>query len=427
MTVVEAHRLSVLESGARLVTAAMPQRASVAVTFMLGVGSRFEDRSTSGLAHFIEHMVFKGSRAYPSATAISQPIEAIGGVVNAETDRESTVFWTRVPGDRLNLAIGVLSDMLLRPLLEVEEVERERQVVIEELRMSADNPQEHVHTLFEAIAWPDHPLGWDVAGREETVRSFDRDDCLAHMARHYRPENLVVCICGAVEHEEARSLVEEALGGGRPGWEAPFALPAPPPSPPSAVRLELRPIEQANIVVGGRSASYRDAQRHAVDVLNVLLGEGMSSRLFVELRERRALVYDVHSFTVRLRDTGMLAMYLGCGAAHASEAVAAAVTELRRLAADPVGTEELDRATGYLRGRLLLGLESTSSMASFLGEQLLLTGEILSPDELMRRVDGVTGEDVAGAASALLAGGLQAALITPNGDVSAVEAALSGC
>ncbi|MFN2568020.1 MAG: M16 family metallopeptidase, partial [Candidatus Dormibacteria bacterium] len=201
-------RIATLESGTTLITAPMSERASVAVAFMFGIGSRSEDESNSGLAHFIEHMVFKGGRRYPSAKAVSEEIEGVGGVLNADTDRECTVFWTRVPRERLSLALDVLSDMLLHPLVDDAELVKERLVVIEELRMAEDNPQDHVHTVFDEVMWPGHPLGWDIAGREETVRSFEREQCLAHLRRHYRPDNLVVSIAGAVDHQEARAVLD---------------------------------------------------------------------------------------------------------------------------------------------------------------------------------------------------------------------------
>lgn len=407
------YELATLESGVRLITAPMQERASVAVAFMFGVGSRFEDERNSGLAHFIEHMVFKGGRRFPTAKAISEEIEGVGGMLNAETDRESTVFWTRVPGERLSLAVDVLSDMLLHPVVDGNEVAKERLVVLEELRMTEDNPQDHVQTVFDEVMWPDHPLGWDIAGREETVRSFHREQCLLHLGDHYRPDNLVVSIAGAVDHDRARTILDERIVAARSPRRTAQPLPATAAPGHGDVRVVFRKTEQANILVGGRSASLMEPERFAVDLLNALLGEGMSSRLFLELRENQALAYDVHSFTIRLRDTGAVAMYIGCEPGRAEQALAAAVHEMERLTTEPIQADELRRAAEYLKGRLVLGLESTSSMSRHLGQQKVLTGDILSAAEVVEAIDAVTSADVQAAASAVLRGGLRAAIVGP--------------
>jgi len=410
------HRLSTLHSGARLITAPMSARPSVAVAFMFGIGSRFENADNSGLAHFVEHMVFKGGRRLQTAKAISEAIEGVGGVLNADTDRESTVFWTRVPRDQLPLAVDVLSDMLLEPLVDQAELAKERLVVLEELRMTEDNPQDHVHTVFDEVMWPDHPLGWDIAGREETVRSFEREQCIRHLQQHYRPDNLVISIAGSVEHDEARAIIDERVG--RPGAPMARSLPVPSIAVPAggAVQLKYRRTEQANIVVGARAASLVDPDRFAVDILNGLLGDGMASRLFLELRENQALAYDVHSFTIRLGDSGALAMYIGCDPARAPQALAAAVAELERLASELVESSELGRAKRYLKGRLLLQLESTSAMGQYLGQQELLTGEIRTAEDMMESVDRVTAEEVLGVAANIVGGGLRVAVIGPFRD-----------
>ena len=305
-----AYRLSRLPHGARVIVAPMRERASVSIAMMFAAGSRHEEADRAGLSHFIEHMFFKGSRRYPTSRAISEAIEGIGGSLNAATDKELTVYWAKVPAERLGLAVDVLSDMVFAARFDPDELVKEKQVVIEELRMYLDNPQEYVHTLFEETMWPDHPLGRDTAGTEETVLGFTRDDCLRHLAQNYHPDGLVVSVAGAVEEDAALERIAPALGGWGEGPRPPYR--AAEPAPPGArMRLVNRRTEQANLVVGARSASYLDPERYAVDVLNAVLGDGMSSRLFLELREERALAYDVHSFTIKHRDSGALAMYIG--------------------------------------------------------------------------------------------------------------------
>jgi predicted Zn-dependent peptidase len=386
----------------------------VAIAFMVGVGSRYESEAESGISHFVEHMVFKGGRRFPTARDVSEAIEGVGGVLNAATDREATVFWTRVPIAKLGLAVSVLSDMLLSPALDPEEVVKERQVVIEELRMYQDNPQDYVQIAFDALMWPDHPLGWDVAGREETVLSFTADDCRRHLETHMLPSTLVVSIAGGFETEAAIAEIDGAIGPwadmrrGRP--EPP--VPATPPSGPP-LRVIRRSAEQANILVGARAPSYNDPDRHIAEILNVILGEGMSSRLFLELRESRGLVYDVHSFMSRMADSGVLGIGLACEPRQAATALEAAVVELRKLAEEPVGDAELTKAREYAKGRLLLQLESTSALCEYAGQQLLLQGKIVEPDELVARLESVDAAQVSDLAGRLLDAGLRAAVVGP--------------
>jgi predicted Zn-dependent peptidase len=405
------------------VTAPMPARRSAAVAFMYAVGSRHEDRPTAGLSHFIEHMVFKGGGRYPTARAISEAIESVGGSINASTDKEATLFYAKVPAEHLALACDVLAEMLFRPLLEPEELAKERQVVIEELRMYLDNPQDHVGTLFDEVMYPDQPLGWDVAGTEETVRSFAPDTCREHLRRHYLPARLVVSVAGAVDGAEVAGIVEPRLAALADGLGAEFA-PAD-EAGDGAVRLVSKRTEQANVIFGGHACSYRDPRRFAVDLLNIVLGEGMSSRLFQELREERALVYDVHSFTSKLRDTGCLGVYLGCEPRRAAQAVGVAVDELLRLAGDPVGTEELGRAKEYAKGRLLLHLEGSGAMGQFLGQQELLTGEILSAEEVVAAIEAVSAEEIRDMAQSICGRGLRAAIIGPFAKSARFERALA--
>ena len=393
---------------------------------MVAVGSRYETESESGISHFVEHMVFKGGKRFPTARDVSEAIEGVGGVLNAATDREATVFWTRVPIAKLGLAVSVLSDMLLTPALDPDEVVKERQVVIEELRMYQDNPQDYVQIAFDALMWPDHPLGWDVAGREETVLAFTAADCRRHLETHMLPSTLVVSIAGGFATEDAMRVIDDALGpwaAGRKGNPAP-PVPATPPSGPP-LRVIRRSAEQANILVGARAPSYNDPERHVAEILNVILGEGMSSRLFLELREHRGLVYDVHSFMSRMADTGVLGIGLACEPRQAATALEAAVVELRKLAEEPVGDAELTKAREYAKGRLLLQLESTSALCEYAGQQLLLQGKIVEPEELVARLESVDAAQVTELAGRVLGAGLRAAVVGPFRSESRFEKAIA--
>ena len=416
---------SALPGGAQLVTVPLPGRASVALSLMIRVGSRYEAAHEAGISHFVEHMVFKGGRRFPTARAVSEAIEGVGGVLNAATDREATVFWTRVPATALPLALSVLTDMVFQPALDPAEVTKERQVVIEELRMYEDNPQDYAQIVFDEVMWPDHALGRDVAGTEQTVRTFSAELCREHMARHVRPESLVVSVAGALDPEHVEGLVSAELGA----WAAqprPAQPGAPPATPPQGARLRVarRRVEQATVLVGARATSYLDPDRFASDLLNVVLGEGMSSRLFLELRERQGSVYDVHSYISRLRDSGAMAISLGCEPRRAAAALRAALAELRKLSEELVGEAELHKAREYAKGRLLLSLESTSALCEYAGQQLLLTGAIMQPAEIIERLEAVTAEDVRAAAQRLLASGMRAAIVGPFTGQARFEAAL---
>jgi predicted Zn-dependent peptidase len=408
----DGHRLTRLAGGARVITAPMRERASVSVALLVAAGSRYEQPEKRGVAHFIEHMVFKGSERYPTARHISEAVEGVGGVLNAATDKEMTMFWAKVPAEHQSLAIEVLGDMVFHSSFDTGEIAKERQVVIEELRMYQDNPQEHVSTLFEEAMWPDHPLGWDTAGNEESVRAIERDDCMAFLARHYHADRIVASMAGAIDHGDALAQVSEALGAWGNG-AVPSYQPAEPVADGERLKLQNRRTEQANVCIGARSASYTDPQRFAVDLMTAVLGEGMSSRLFLHLREDRGLAYDVHAFTVKHRDSGAIGIYIGCEPRRAAAATEAAVAELEQLAGEPVGELELRKARALILGRLLLQLEGTSSLATFLGQQELLTGEILLPDELVRRIEAVSADDVQRAAVAALDAGLRGAVIGP--------------
>lgn len=395
---------------------------------MVAVGSRHENPANSGISHFVEHMVFKGGARYPTARDVSEAIEGVGGVLNAATDREATVFWTRVPAAKLGVAVSVLSDMLLSPALDPAEVVKERQVVIEELRMYQDNPQDYVQILFDEVMWPDHPLGWDVAGREDTVAQFTGEDCQVHLEKHLLPSTLVVSVSGGFETGEAAGMINDAIGP----WATATATrvtpePAIPATAPSGPRLRLirRSAEQANILVGVRAPSYNDPDRHVADILNVILGEGMSSRLFLELREHRGLVYDVHSFMSRLSDTGVLGIGLACEPRRAATALEAAIAELHKLAEEPVGDAELTKAIEYTKGRLLLGLESTSALCEYAGQQLLLQGHIVEPEELVSRLEAVDAAQVSALAGRLLSSGLRAAVVGPFRSETKFEKAIA--
>jgi predicted Zn-dependent peptidase len=402
----------VLKGGAKLLTATLPDRASAALVTMLSVGSRFEDDRIGGVSHFLEHLFFKGTAKRPSAKEIAEAIEGVGGVMNASTDKELTAYWARVPADRLELAVDVIFDILSHSRMAPEDVERERMVILEELKMYLDQPQDYVHSLFERIMWPDHPLGRDIIGTVESVTSTSREDLVGYLQGHYRLPNLVMGISGAVDPDQAIRLVESRLA--LP--EAPNGIsypPAPGPLSQATALVHKKNTEQAHLCLGTRAVSYLDPDRYALDLLNTILGEGMSSRLFLEIREKRGLAYDVHSYTSKHSDTGYFAVYLGVDPSKAQEALDAVLGELRKIADELVPEEELIKAKEFTKGRLRLGLEGTNSLATWLCQQELLTGRVRTVEEVIGLFSAVSREDLQRVAQRVLRQPIQLAVIGP--------------
>ena len=390
----------------------MPERLSASLVFMFGGGSRLEDERHAGVSHFIEHLFFKGTQRRPTSKEIADAIEGIGGFINASTDKELTAYWTRVPAERLELGLDVLIDIVSNSKLAPADVERERTVILEELRMYQDQPQEYVQNLFEEIMWPDHPLGRDIAGTEESIARLTRDDILEYASAHYRLPNLVIGAAGAMEETEILGLVANSL---RLPAEPNGQVVAQPPSELKEPRVLLRRrrTEQAHICLGVRAFNYVHPDRYALDLMNTVLGEGMSSRLFLNIRERLGLAYDVHSFTQKHRDTGMLGVYLGVDPKNAAGAVRAVIAEMDKLCDQELTEEELGRAKEFTKGRLRLELESTNGVSFWLAYQELLMGSIKTIDEEVALVDVVSAADIRRVASEVLRTPMQMAVIGP--------------
>jgi predicted Zn-dependent peptidase len=390
---------------------------------MFAGGSRLEEDRLAGVSHFIEHLFFKGTRRRPSSKEIADSIEGVGGFINASTDKELTAYWARVPSEHMALGLDVLFDIVANSRLDEADIERERGVILEELRMYRDQPQDYVQNLFEELVWPGHALGRDIAGTEESVSRLTRDDILEYADAHYRLPNLVVGAAGSLDETDTVRSVTDALA--LPG-DLNGALPATPPPALGHPRVHVRHIktEQAHICLGARAQSYLHPDRYALDLLNTVLGEGMSSRLFLNIRERLGLAYDVHSFTQKHRDTGYLGVYIGVDPGKAVDAVNAAMAELRALGEREVSAEELVRAKEFTKGRLRLELETTNGVAFWLTYQELLLGQIKTVEEELALVEAVTAADVKRVAEEVLKEPMQMAVIGPFNRDSAFRLAV---
>ena len=401
----------------------MPERLSASLVFMFGGGSRLEDERHAGVSHFIEHLFFKGTERRPTSKEIADAIEGVGGFVNASTDKELTAYWTRVPAEHVELGLDVLADIVSNSKLAPADVERERMVILEELRMYQDQPQEFVQNLFDEIMWPDHPLGRDIAGTEQSVARLTRDDILEYASAHYRLPNLVIGAAGAFDDARLLELVGSRLT--LPANPNGLLLPLmPSPLPAPRVLMRRRKTEQAHICLGVRAMSYVDPDRFALDLLNTVLGEGMSSRLFLNIRERLGLAYDVHSFTQKHRDTGLLGVYLGVDPKNAVAAVNAVIAEMNALCDQELTAEELERAKEFTKGRLRLELESTNGVSFWLAYQQLLIGSIKTIEEEVALVDAITAEEVRRVANEVLRAPIQMAVLGPFAKDAAFRSAV---
>lgn len=385
------YQKSRLGNGLRVISSYIPHARSVSVTFFVRVGSRNEPESIQGASHFLEHMLFKGTDKRPTPKDISEAIEGIGGYFNAEAGKELTVYWDKVADRHWTIAIEVLSDLLRHSLFRQEEVEKERKVIAEEVGMLADSPGDWVHILADSAMWGDQPLGRDVAGTRESVLNLTRDQLLNWFTTYYVPSNLVVCVSGPIQHEDVCAEVERHLerwdGAQPPEW------PPAGQSPVCRVLLRSKRTEQAHFCLAVPSLPYDHPERYALELLNIILGEGMSSRLFLEIREKRGLAYDVHSYTNEYNDAGSLVVYAGVEPSRIDEALRATLGEISRLS-DHIPDDEISRAKEFWKGRMLLRLEDTRSIASWLGAQELLLGRIYTVDDVIERVDQVQATDL---------------------------------
>ncbi|HEY1317198.1 MAG TPA: pitrilysin family protein [Gaiella sp.] len=402
---------STLSNGTRVLTAPMDHAQSVSCFVMFAAGSRYERREESGIAHFAEHMFFKGTERRPTARDIATEIDAIGGEFNAFTGKELTGYYVKCAAETRDVALDVLVDMLRNSRFDAGEIDREKGVIVEEMNMYADTPRSYVGNVWERHVYGDQPLGWDVIGTEETVRDATRETFLGYLDRWYLPERTVVGLGGQVG-DDALERLEELVGdieAGSTGTADAVVL----PENGSPVRVHTKQSDQAHVVIGARSYPHGHPDRYVVQLLSTVLGGGMSSRLFTEVRERRGLAYYVFSGNQSYADAGTLGAQAGVDLTRIDEAVETIVEELRRIARESVPSEELEKARSFAKGRFVLGLESPHATIMFGLRREILEGRAVEPTEVLEGLDAVTEEDVERVAAEILGGDLQLALIGP--------------
>ena len=386
------YQRTVLDNGMPVLTSSMPHTRSVSMAILIGAGSRYESDEIAGVSHFLEHLLFKGTKNWPTAREISEAVEGVGGIINASTDREVTVFWCKVARPHFRQALSVLVDMMLNPILDPVEIEKEREVVLEELRMTNDYPTNRVDLLIDETLWPAQPMGRDVGGSQESVRNITSEQILEYTRCQYTPGNAVVALAGDISHDEVVDLIGEALKD----WaiEQPISwYPVQDGQEAPRIRVEQRKTDQAHLCIGLPGLSLTHPDRYVLGLMNVMLGEGMSSRLFLELREKQSLAYDVHSSINLFRDCGSLVIYCGVEPQKTERAINAILEQLNGLQSN-IPQSELEKARELSKGRMLLRMEDSRSVAMWLGTQETLTGTVRTMDEVVERIDAVTTEDL---------------------------------
>jgi predicted Zn-dependent peptidase len=379
-----------LSSGLRIVTESLPTSRSVTVGAWVGSGARDEAPARSGASHFLEHLLFKGTDRR-SAREIAESVESVGGDMNAFTTHEQTVFYVRLPDTQVELAIDILADVLWSPAFRPDDVESERQVILEEIGMRDDTPDDLVHDLFTRAHFPDHPIGREVLGSHETIEAMPRDGIAEYHHAHYEPANIVIAAAGNLGHDALVAQLES---------RSPESMPPRParehsqPAASGGLAVDTRPTEQAHVVLGLRSVPSLDPDRDALTVMNHALGGGMASRLFQEIREERGLAYSVYSYRAAFDDTGYLAIYAGTAPDRVQETIDVIEAQLERLEREGLPAAELEAAKGHLTGSLAMSLETSASRMRRLGRAELVEGEIQSLDEVIARIEAVTADDI---------------------------------
>ncbi|MFC1958015.1 M16 family metallopeptidase [Chloroflexota bacterium] len=414
------YQKTTLDNGLRIITATMPHTYSVSLYFFIGVGSRYETDTQAGISHFIEHLCFKGTPKRPTSNDISAAIEGVGGILNGGTDKEVTVYWAKVGQPHFPLALDVLADMLLNAKFDPKDIERERQVIIEEINMSKDSPSQQASLLIDELLWPGHPLGRDIAGDKESMAAINRDMILDHIKSQYRPDNAVVTIAGNIQHQEAVTAVSQATANWTSQQSGSEYL-AYEEKPNPRLRVEKRDTEQVHLCLALPGLPILHPKRFALDLLNVILGEGMSSRLFNEIRDKLGLAYSIHSYADHFLDSGSVTVYAGVEPKNLTAATNAILKQFRQLK-EPISDDELSKAKELAKGRLLLRMEDTRNVAGWIGGQEILTERLLNVDQVVSIIDAVTATELKELAEELfVADQIRLAVVGPVSDNKHLE------
>lgn len=387
------HKLTTLKNGLTLITIDEPHLDSVTTLVAVGAGSRFETKKINGISHFLEHMFFKGSTKFPSAEKIATLVDGIGAVNNAATDKEVTYYWIKSAAKHVDLSLDILSSMIKEPLLSQEEIDREKGVIIEELRMFRDNPARYIWDLYEQLQFGDQPLGWDIGGEEKTVTAINREDMFSYMDSLYSPSNMALVLVGKLP-KNIEQLAQSYFLSLPERNKFSCKLYQKKKQTKAKINVFYKATDQANIVLGVEGFDRYDSKRCVARILGALLGEGMSSRLFIQVRERRGLAYHVNANHSSYKDAGSFTVFAGLKLEKVYEGLEVILAELEILSSEKVADEELQKAKEMIRGRVALQSESTNFLAEYFGTSFVLDRKIETFDEILKKIDKVTKDDV---------------------------------
>jgi len=387
------YKKTTLTNGLRILTVPMRSTQTVTVVVMVGVGSRYETEKLAGISHFLEHMMFKGTDKRPTTLEITSALDAVGGEYNAFTGKDATLYYAKVSSEKADLALDVISDMFLNSKLDEEEIKREKGTIIQELNMYEDTPRAIVSDLFEQLLYPGNTLGRDIIGYKKTIRSFKRKDFIEYMRKFYVANDTVICVAGDFQEKKMLSQIKKIFSGLEKGKKPRIDKVNDKQSRP-LVKLKFKKTDQTHLVLGTRAYPLNHPDRYSLALLSIILGGNMSSRLFIEVRERRGLAYSVFTSTAAFDDCGYLAAQAGVDHGKVELTVKTILDEFKKIKTDLVGNEELQKAKDYLKGKSVMGLESSDEVSMFFIDQELKRRKILTPDEVFRKIDAVTVNNI---------------------------------
>ena len=415
------HTKTTLPNGLRVITVPMKDTKSLTLLVLFGTGSKYETKRISGVSHFLEHLFFKGTASRPNPGDVSRVLDDVGAEHNAFTSKEVTGYWVKAASKQFPLALDIVSDILLEPLFDKDEIEKERGVIFQEMNMYLDTPRQHIHDLFEELLYGDQPAGWDIIGTEQSLRGLSRRDIVAYRKSHYVGSNAIVVVAGNIDARTAEGHIEKAfspLTAGTPKKKQATREAQKKP----AVHITKKKTDQTHMIMGVRAYDMHDERRYAASLLASILGGKASSRLYMDIRERLGLVYTIGAGTQTYTDSGYLSVYAGVPHEKLEEVVRRVQDTFETVRTESVTADELKRAKDYYRGHFAISLESSDEVASFFAEQELFKKEIKTPEEFMRRIEQVTENDIAEVAADIFRPeGLNVALIGPHANKGKVE------
>lgn len=410
------YKKTTLDNGLRIITVPMKGTQTATVMILVGVGSRYESEKQAGLSHFIEHMLFKGTEKYPTSLSISEVLDAIGGEFNAFTAKDKTAYYAKVDAKHLDVALDVLTDIFLHSKIEQKEIDREKGSILQELDMYMDRPSRKVGDVFDELLYGKNPLGRDIVGYKETIKNFSRKDFTAFMKKHYNAENTVVCVAGNIQEANVIEKLQNLLKGISLGKNTPFQKVVEKQKGPG-LKIQFKKTDQTHLVVGNRAFSDTHPDRFALSILSVILGGNMSSRLFIEVREKRGLAYVIRTSVDSYRDCGYIATQAGVSHKNLGVTIQTILHECKRLKEEAVSEKELRNAKDYIKGKIRMEFEASDEVALFHGEQEITKDDVISLEELFDKVEGVTIEDIQRVANLVFtADSLNLAVVGPHKD-----------